>query len=262
MNTETTLKYCEAEIKTEIERMERELKGLPEGKIRVRHKDGVCYYSKAMGKQEQRLSRGSKEIELLLRKRFLQKSLRIRREEYRVLESAIKTVERIQENYVTPHRVAEEIKKMQGVSSQKIIFPPIESVRHPNEVIPKSFKEDKKPYKTNGGVSVRSKSEMLIGNWLEDNGIPYQYEAALSIEGEIVRPDFKVVTQQGKLKFIEHLGLWDDPNNPEYKQKNIQKVVLLSKAGLMIGDDLLLTLEKDVSSAKTIEKALLPFLVS
>ena len=55
---------------------------------------------------------------------------------------------------------------------------------------PMSVSEDISFYST-CGVRVRSKSELIIANMLEQKGIPYRYEYPITLKGqEMVRPDF------------------------------------------------------------------------
>lgn len=64
-----------------------------------------------------------------------------------------------------------------------------------------------KIYSTQKGDMVRSKSEVIIANQLYHNGLKYTYEKDLEYAGGKLRPDFTVVTPNGKIIYWEHLGL-------------------------------------------------------
>ncbi len=68
-------------------------------------------------------------------------------------------------------------------------------------------------YKTNQGILVRSKSEVIIANILSSNNIPFRYECGLSLNGLTIYPDFTImhpVTNQ--IFYWEHFGLIDNPS--------------------------------------------------
>lgn len=61
-------------------------------------------------------------------------------------------------------------------------------------------------YQTLSGHMVRSKSEVIIANILFEREIPFEYEAALLVDGEQFSPDF-TIKWKGKTYYWEHLGL-------------------------------------------------------
>lgn len=72
-------------------------------------------------------------------------------------------------------------------------------------------------HRTEKGHLVRSKSELVIANMLNQMDIDYEYERVYEgmIEPGRMRPDFSFVTPDGELIIWEHLGLLD---RPDYKQ--------------------------------------------
>lgn len=67
-------------------------------------------------------------------------------------------------------------------------------------------------HKTVRGELVRSKSELVIANYLYSNGLEeYEYERPL--EGEValgkLRPDFSFIDDAGDVVIWEHLGMMD-----------------------------------------------------
>ena len=75
-------------------------------------------------------------------------------------------------------------------------------------VWPMPFWDDTEFY-SNNGVRVRSKSELIIANLLEQYDVPYKYEMPLSLdENGIVRPDFIALNVRLRSEYVwEHLGM-------------------------------------------------------
>ena len=68
-------------------------------------------------------------------------------------------------------------------------------------------------FKTNSGVLVRSKSELIIANILFENKIPFRYECSLNLGGIIIYPDFTIMHPKTKQIFYwEHFGMIDNPS--------------------------------------------------
>ena len=105
--------------------------------------------------------------------------------------------------------------------------------------------DDKTELYTLQNERVRSKSELIIADELFRYGIPYRYEMPIELEsrGKIVifRPDFTVMNRRNGKKYImEHLGMMD---NPEYVERNIEKMDVYERNGILLGVNLLLTHE-------------------
>ncbi|MFC7819975.1 AAA family ATPase [Streptomyces sp. NPDC057367] len=66
-------------------------------------------------------------------------------------------------------------------------------------------------HRTSGGLYVRSKSELIIANLLEHEGVPFAYERKLPGEftGGYRLPDFTFTTDDGDTIVWEHLGMLD-----------------------------------------------------
>lgn len=69
-------------------------------------------------------------------------------------------------------------------------------------------------HRTIRGELVRSKSELVIANYLHSIGLPYMYERELrgSVDQDRLRPDFSFVDDAGDLIVWEHLGMLDRPD--------------------------------------------------
>ncbi len=68
-----------------------------------------------------------------------------------------------------------------------------------------------KPYLTDNGEMVRSKSEKIIADRLKKEGIPYKYENAIKLGGIAYKIDFTVLKLSTREEiYWEHFGLADD----------------------------------------------------
>lgn len=82
----------------------------------------------------------------------------------------------------------------------------------------KGWYEEGKIHRTKTGIMVRSKSEVIIANELENAGLDWHYENDgnyVLINGNKYLPDF-VIFHNGKTFYWEHLGL---RNNEEYEKR-------------------------------------------
>ena len=105
---------------------------------------------------------------------------------------------------------------------------------------------------TNRGEQVRSKSELNIANMLDKYGIPYKYECPLKLmNGWVIYPDFTVLNERTrKLIYWEHRGMMDDI---EYSIHAVQRIKTMSKSGINLGENLILTEETQKSALGTDE---------
>lgn len=106
----------------------------------------------------------------------------------------------------------------------------------------KEISQDLPTFVTNRGEHVRSKSELTIANALAKNGIPYKYECPLRLSnGQTIYPDFTVLNvSRRKVYYWEHRGMMDDR---EYCRHTVQRLKLLAKAGVHLGQELIITEE-------------------
>ena len=95
------------------------------------------------------------------------------------------------------------------------------------------------------GVKVRSKSELIIANMLEKNGVCYRYEYPITLKGlGTVRPDFFCLNKRtGKEYVWEHFGMMD---NIAYANKNINKIQIYEQNGFLAGKNLIMTFESSM----------------
>lgn len=100
------------------------------------------------------------------------------------------------------------------------------------------------PFYTAKGEHVRSKSEIIIANILNSEGVPYVYEPLILLDMEssfAQHPDFEVVNRKtGRFFLWEHFGMMD---NPDYCSKAILKLEDYAEHGYFEGINLITTFE-------------------
>jgi len=70
-----------------------------------------------------------------------------------------------------------------------------------------NYKTENLTYETNGGTLVRTKSELMIANLLEELEIPYRYEIPIKMGGKVRYLDFTIVHPfTGEIIIWEHFG--------------------------------------------------------
>ena len=106
---------------------------------------------------------------------------------------------------------------------------------------------EKGKYITDKGEYVRSKSEKILADMFYKHNVPYQYEPALKLKsGRTVYPDFVLLnTKERKTYYWEHLGLAAED---DYASKNLEKINMYEKNGVVAGENLLISMETEFSS--------------
>ena len=94
------------------------------------------------------------------------------------------------------------------------------------------------------GDFVRTKAEKILADTFFNLNIPYQYEPAFVLKnGDVKFPDFVLLNViHRKTYYWEHLGLADDER---YATKNFRKLLEYERSGLIVGDNLIITLETE-----------------
>ena len=104
-----------------------------------------------------------------------------------------------------------------------------------------TFFDEKLIHKTARGELVRSKSEVIIADALFHNGLEYQYEPELVLEGKVKRPDFRIIdADTGDEWYWEHCGMMSDV---KYAKRWHEKEAFYAKNGIIRGKNLIVTEE-------------------
>ena len=126
----------------------------------------------------------------------------------------------------------------------------------------KGFLQDAPEYYTNRGERVRSKTEILIANALENHKIPYRYEYPIYLNGYgKIHPDFTVLNVRLRKEiYWEHLGMMD---NQEYAQEALRRIDMYERNDIFPGDVLIITHEtgKYPMGSKMIDNMIRKYLV-
>ena len=98
---------------------------------------------------------------------------------------------------------------------------------------------------------MRSKSEVLIANTLDELGIPYRYEAPLSLKnGKIIHPDFTILrVRSRKACYFEHCGRMDDSDYLHRFMKREQQYII---NGFIPGRDVFMSFESATDPLNTL----------
>lgn len=100
-------------------------------------------------------------------------------------------------------------------------------------------------FQANGGLMVRSKSEMLISIYLYTHSIPFRYECALTLGTSTIYPDFTIRhPQTGAIFYWEHFGMMDSPH---YIDTTCSKLQTYAHHGIVPGIQLITTYETQSS---------------
>lgn len=105
----------------------------------------------------------------------------------------------------------------------------------------KRFQKDADELRTSWGLRVRSKSEILIAEFLRKNTVPFRYEYPIHLGDHTVYPDFYCLNLRTRTEYIwEHLGKLDDP---DYIAANLRKFEAYRQQGWHLGKNLIITYE-------------------
>ncbi len=84
------------------------------------------------------------------------------------------------------------------------------------------FYPEGRKFKTKSGIYVRSKSEMMIANILQEHQVPFRYECGLELGNHTFYPDFTLKhPETGEIYYFEHFGMIDEP---KYRSKMLDKL--------------------------------------
>lgn len=222
---------------------ENEIKNAPDGTLRICNSGNrTQFYQRIDPKDYNGKYISEKDIHLvksLAQKDYDKKLLR-------AMEKELNAIKKYFDTY--PMINAEQIYENLHKERQKLVNP----IEEPEEEFirkwaeftyeGKGFQGDAPEFYTIKGERVRSKSELIIADLLNREGIPYRYECPVDLNGYgRVYPDFTVLNVKCRKEiYWEHLGMMDDP---VYAENALKKIVTYENNGIFQGDRLLLTYE-------------------
>lgn len=246
-----TITKTEKEVKERMRStLDEELKTLPEGSVSRKMLNGkqYLYYSNLTGNsadlctQNYIKKKDIKFAESLIRKKFVEKSLKCLNEEIKTLDWFI--------NSYAPYNPGIIISKMAiDLKTYPDAFKTREATICDWQTEPYEKGEMFADARINFsflGIEVRSKSESLIASQLEFNKVPYRYEAKLIVGNKSYYPDFTILKpRDGRILYWEHFGM---VNDPEYNLKIEGKLTEYKRIGLLPWVDYISTFDDDNGS--------------
>jgi len=219
------------------------LKSAPQGNLRIlKRKNHYQYYLRNDPKDTNGIYIPKKDIKIA-------SSVLQRDYDKKIIEIASRELSKIEEYLALLSNNSIEIVIDTFSESRKGLIEPVymsdeefirEWISKPYEHM--SFDEDSDELYSTSGTRVRSKSEVIIANMLEQYNIPYKYEYPIKLNGShLARPDFTCLNIKTRQQLIwEHLGMMD---NPDYADRNIRKLSLYEKSGYIVGKNMIVTFE-------------------
>ena len=234
---------CEKkELEQVCQRAEKQLRTAPEGMIRViKHHGSVQFFLRADEKDrngEYMPRSQEKLIRALLQKKYDLQLLKKAGAQLKVIDRFLGAYdpEALVKAYERSGRLVKNLLDPVEVSDPDFRYA-WESLQY----IGKEFREDTPAHFTRRGERVRSKSEVLIADGLDEAGIPYRYECPLKLKDRIIYPDFTILCVRERVeKYWEHYGMMDDS---EYRNTAEQKTRNYIEAGIIPGKQLIITSE-------------------
>lgn len=224
-------------------KIKEELKNAPKGSLRIGTSQGCTqYYHCKAGAPHNGVYIPKKEMELvrqLAQKSYNEKILRYTEKTAKQLEKLLKNYEdnKIEEIYSSEHQKRQALIEPIEPTYEKKLEKWI-SISYKG----KTFAEGTPVILTNSGLRVRSKSEKILADYFESQGIIYKYECPLYLNNfGTVYPDFTFLSPKtGEEIYWEHEGMMD---NPDYAKSAVQKIESYEKNDIYPGENLILTFE-------------------
>ena len=246
-------------LKTLIARLNEDLTNAPEGHLRITHVKGhPRYYSRKDSEDSAWTYIRKKDSSLacdLAQKDYLLRLLQAAEKELIRLEAAV--------NHNQPNALVNAYLSLSPARREIVrpyIQPKEELIRNwlAYRYEPKPFSDTDPEIFTEKGERVRSKSEKMIADKLALMGIPYRYEAPLSLDRyTTIYPDFTLLhADAGREIYLEHNGMMDDSG---YSVKAVRRINQYIRNGIYPGDGLLMTFETSNTSLdmRIVEKMIL-----
>jgi hypothetical protein len=209
-----------------------------------------CYYDAILPGSKKGKYLGNESNETVLnvkRYRYAKKAVEI-------IETDIEVLERLIGNYISPDysninsclpaTYRTELTADNSDESFSTALPPeairwIQALKEEKEKYP-PYRPEQLKYEALDGTKMRSLGEVIIANFLLMAGIPFVYEVPMKIKGELVLPDFRILSliDLKTVIIIEHQGMIF---TEEYPLKYIHSLRLYLQSDLVINQDLFFT---------------------
>lgn len=251
-----------------IRSLEDELPNLPEGSIHHRMIRGISrfyhfvpsknkknsYDQRYLRQEEQQL------IQDLLRKKYINMCLKILRPNLSVLKLLLKI-------YIVfdPDEIMKKLYEKHNLNGNSIPFKCFKKKNtdewQSGDYERNTMYPEQLAFMTQSGLTVRSKSELVIAGYLESYNIPFRYEAQLNIGSHNYYPDFTILSpQDNRIIYWEHFGMVE---NEDYELAMNKKLKSYKDNGITQWDNLIVTFETKSNpfNAPKIQKIIKAFLL-
>lgn len=241
----------ETELNDMIGKIERFLENAPEGTLSaIDNKGKYCVRYPARKNDsankplKKYLKKSEKDLKKMLALKLYYKRL------YNSLNNEKKALKYVIKNYKPEEKYAAYSKLPAAIKNMiPPIYEPVEEKirRWQNERYEEktTFREGK-VYESARGEKMRSKSEVIIANYLDRcPELDYRYEKPLVIPGmdRPIFPDFTIINKKtGKIYYWEHFGMMSDE---KYAEEFIRKYGMYQSVGIRPGIDLMMTFESE-----------------
>ena len=235
------------DIDTNIESVSKQIREVPKGKLGVEKRRGIPTYVLAVtenGVRNRRsLAKNPELVSAMLKNELLQKELSVLQKNRAAVAAALKRykiynkafeLHKLQNKWPVPDQL---LSSLLGNSLED------EWSSAPFEQL--DYMPENKKHITSRGLRVRSKSEMLIAEKLYDYGIPFRYEAVIETADFRLAPDFTVMRADGKLFYIEHMGLTAVRS---YLDRQLIKIRQYASIGIVPWYNLIITYDDESGS--------------
>lgn len=232
------------QYKTRLDKERHELRRLPAGRLGFRDYNGNTEYVHLQNNPEngnlirKGITRDKHLIAKMARKMYLQASIKLLQKEISMLERYLK-----KHIEPSPRNILDSLPEKFRNLPEEMFFPRTRAAKAwQNMPYEKNdFPKEEKAHITSKGLRVRSKSELIIAEMLDEFGIPYRYEMLLHFENMTFCPDF-TININGKIYYWEHCGLMSDPN---YRKHNLWKISQYEKMEIVPWDNLIITYDNE-----------------
>lgn len=239
------LKDCLSNRKASLEKLLKEFdqyKEYPPGRLRIVSKGSYFQFYWCKDSHDTNGKYITKDkidlVKALAQKEYDKKIFNKAKKEYRLISNCLEFMKKnsLEEIYTGMHQIRKKLVSPRVPDRDKMV-----TKWKAEKYDSMGFTENTEFY-TRSGIRVRSKSELIIADLLESNDIPYKYEKQLILKGcGNVRPDFTCLNKRtGKEIIWEHFGMMD---NPEYAEKNIEKINNYQQNGIVIGKNMIASFE-------------------
>ncbi len=262
------LKKEGTELEKKLKKIDAFLENAPEGCLKWQNKNGQTYYYHQFGRREDKakeISKNDKTNEkkslIKWKRKYIKKkditlAHRLAQKQYYekvrpIIENNLNEInvflESFQKNEVDYiyDSLSDERKRM-VIPIQTTVKQKIEQWMEESYVQNQMYPEHLK-YETEQGEQVRSKSEVIIANFLYKHkaNFVYKYERPLELmeKGRLktIYPDFTILNiHTGNIIYWEHAGRMDDPY---YANEFVKKINTYAENDLFVGRDVIVTYE-------------------